>query len=434
MQVSVESGEGLERRVTVQLPAGQIDGEIEQRLKKIAKTARLKGFRPGKVPLSVVHRQFGKQVRQEVVGELIRSSFGEALQQENLHIAAEPSIDPIEELEDGVRYTARFEVMPEFELAALEGVTVERPVVEIGEQDVDAMVEKLRKQRVTWNAVEREAADGDQVRIDFQGTIDGEAFEGGSGSDVAVVIGSGAMIPGLEQGLKGCRVGEKRTMDVEFPDDYGAQHLAGKQAVFSVEVLGVSEPIMPEVDADFAKAFGVEEGSVETLRADIRSNMEREAIQAIAGQVKGRVMDVLLEANKIDVPRALVEREIKRMQEQATSQVKASGRTKNFELPRDLFADQAQRRVTLGLILAEIVRTHNIEVDAARVRTKVEEFASTYEEPDEVIKWYYGNREQLAGVESMVHEEQVVDWALEQASVVEQAMSFDELMASREKS
>jgi trigger factor len=223
-------------------------------------------------------------------------------------------------------------------------------------------------------------------------------------------------------------------MDVDFPDDYGAQHLAGKQAVFTVRVLGVSEPILPDVDSAFAKAFGVEDGSVDTLRADIRSNMEREASQAIASQVKRRVMDVLLEAHKIDVPRGLVDREIRRMQEQATSQVKASGRTQNFALPRDLFADQAQRRVALGLILGEIVRTHHIEVDAARVRAKVEEFASTYEEPDEVVKWYYGNREQLAGVESMVHEDQVVDWTLEQVNVTERSMTFDELMASRDKS
>lgn len=429
MQVSVESSEGLERRMTVELPADKVNEAMEKRLREIARTARLDGFRPGKVPLSVVRKRFGGQVQQEVFGDLVQSSYFEALSSEQLNPAGEPTIEPLERApEEGMGYVAIFEVMPEFELADISSAVISRPVVEVTDQDVDAMVEKLRKQRTTWNEVDREAREGDQVNIDFKGFIDDEAFDGGTAEGVPLVLGSGSMIPGFEEGLIGARAGDERTLEVTFPDDYRVDSLAGKQARFEVKVNSVSEPVMPEVDEEFARAYGVTEGGVEAFLKEIRSNMERELADKIRSQLKEQAMDALLEANPIDVPKSMVKQEAQALQQQTKENMAQGGQTSNLELPLDLFEEQARRRVALGLVIGEVIRSNDIKVDQDRVREKVEQFAQSYESPQEVIDYYYSDPKHLAPVENVVLEDQVVDWVMERAKVEEQPATFEEMM------
>lgn len=429
MQVSVQSGEGLERRMRVELPAEQVDQEVEKRLQRIARTAKMNGFRPGKVPLSVVRRRFGGQVRQEVYGELIQSSFSDALKEQNLHPAGEPQIETVPDSDNATfAYTAVFEVFPEFQLAALDQLSVRRPAVEIEDGDVDRMVEKLRRQHVTWKPVSRGAADGDLVKVSFQGKVDGEPFEGGEGKDVSVVLGSRRMIPGFEDALIGAVADDTRHLDLQFPEDYRVEALAGKPVTFEVEVSSVSEPELPEVNEEFARRFGVEEGGVEAFYRDVRSSMQRELDQKIRAKVKGQVMDGLLEAHHFEVPKALVDREVERLRQETRNKVAASGQSSGLQLPAELFQDQARRRVTLGLVIGRVIQSNGMKVDAERVRRTIEEHASSYEHPQEVVDWYYSNREYLSSVESVVMEDQVVDWVVGQAQVEDEKMSFESLM------
>jgi trigger factor len=421
MQVSVESGEGLERRVSVELPAEQIEVEVTKRLKQIGRTAKLDGFRPGKVPMKLLRRNYGGQVLQEVYGQMIESSYQEAIQQEKLRPAGMPKIEPKsggEEWEFG--YVATIEVMPEIELAKLEG-EIKRPVAEIAPQDIDEMIEKLRKQRATWQNVERAAAEGDQVKISFKGLVDGEAFEGGSAENVDLVLGSKRMIEGFESGLVGMVKEEKRSIDLKFPEDYRVEELAGKPVTFEVEVTEVTEEVLPEVDDEFAKEFGASDG-VESLKQDVKENMTRELSQRIQARIKSQAMDLILDQNKIDIPNALVEEEIEALRKQAREQM-GQGAGK-FELPREMFEEQAKRRVNLGLVIGEIIKQNEIQVDNDRVRQTIEEYAASYEQPDEVVKYYYGNQQQLAAVQNIVLEDQVVDWVMEQVDVVDDKTTF----------
>ena len=429
MQVSVESTEGLERRVKVQLPAEKVNAAVEKRLQQLARTVRLDGFRPGKVPLSVVRRRFSGQARQEVFGDLVQSSYFEALAQEKLQPAGEPSIEPLDiPPEEGLGYVATIEVMPEVQLNDLGGVVIKRPKVEVTDEDLAAMIEKLRRQRMTWNEVERGAAEGDQVTINFKGFIDGEAFQGGSAEGVPLELGSNSMIEGFESGLIGATAGENRALDLKFPEDYRVETLAGKAATFEVDVVKVSEPNLPEVDEEFAKAFGVTEGGVDALHSEIRSNMERELAEKVRGLLKEQAMDALLKVNPIEVPGALIKQEAEALRRQTKANLAQSGQGSGMELPVSLFEDQAKRRVALGLLIAEVIRANEISLDEDRVRAKVEEFAQSYEKPQEVIDYYYGNKEQMAGVHNVVLEDQVVDWVLEQAQVEDKASGFEEVM------
>ncbi len=434
MQVSIESSEGLERRMKVELPAEQVNETVEKRLKELARTVRLDGFRPGKVPVSIVRKRFSDQVRQEVFGDLVKSTYFEALTQENLVPAGEPEIEAAEDLSgDTMGYVAVFEVMPEIEIKDLSGATIRRPVASVSDEDLEKMLDKLRRQRTTWNEVEREARDGDQVTVDFKGFIDGEAFEGGSAEGVPLVLGSGSMIDGFEEGLLGARAGDTRTLELKFPEDYRVESLAGKDAVFEVEVRKVSEPVLPALDEEFARAFGVEEGGVEALRKEVRANMERELEDKIQSEVKQQAMDALLEAHALDVPKALVRQEAEALQRQARENMAQGGQASSIELPLELFEEQAQRRVRLGLIIGEVIKANEIEVDKARVRERVERFAAAYEDPAEVIDYYYSNKGQLAPVENLVLEDQVVEWVLEQAGVEEVETDFDRLMNPSEE-
>ncbi len=429
MQISVESGEGLERRMTVELPAERVNQEVEKRLQRLAKSARIDGFRPGKVPLSVVRKRYAEQVRGEVFGELVQSSYFEALNSQKLLPAGTPSIEPVEKNpEEGFAYTAVFEVMPEITLNSMDGVAVDRPVVEVTEADVQAMIEKLRRQRVTWSRVDRASQEGDQVTINFKGSIDGEPFPGGTAEDVPLVLGSHSMIEGFEEGLVGAGAGEQRTLKLQFPADYRAEQLAGKETTFEVEVTAVAEPVLPEVDEVFIRAFGVSEGGVEAFQQEIRANMEREVEDKVRAVLKKQVMDALLEVNPIEVPKVMVRQEAEAMRDHSKATLAQRGQAGNLELPLDLYEDQAKRRVSLGLIVSQVVRDNGIEVDHDRVRARVESSASGYEHPQEVIDYYYSDQQRLAGVQNLVLEEQVVDWVLEQVKVNDQATGFDELL------
>jgi trigger factor len=430
MQVSVESGEGLERRMTVELPAEQVDEKVVARLKQIAKTTKMDGFRPGKVPLSEVRKRYQEQVRQEVFGELVQSSYFEAISSEKLQPAGYPSIEPVErDPEQGMAYTAIFEVMPEISLNDLSGITIERPVVEVKDADLEEMIERLRGQRVTWNEVERAAKTGDQTTINFKGFIEGEAFDGGSANGVALVLGSKSMIDGFEDGLVGASAGDNRTLELKFPDEYQVDTLAGKMATFEVEITAVAEPVLPEVDAEFVQAFGVASGDIDEFRKEIRANLERERDDKVRNVLKKQVMDALLEVNPVEVPESMVKQESEAMLEQTKANMAQSGHdSSKLDLPASLFEDQARRRVSLGLIVSELVKDKEIKLDEERVRARVEEVAQGYDDPQEVIDYYYSNEQQLAGVQNIVIEEQVVDWVVEQAKVEEQEMALDALV------
>ncbi|MET0024234.1 MAG: trigger factor [Sedimenticola sp.] len=430
MQVSVESSEGLERRMTVELPVEQVNEAVEKRLKEVARTARLDGFRPGKVPMSVVRKRYSAEVRSEVFGDLVQSTYFQALAQEKLQPAGEPVVEPLEkDADQGMGYIATFEVMPEITLQDISDKEIKRPVAEVTDEDFAAMMDKLRNQRTTWNDVDRAAQDGDQVTIDFIGKVDGEAFEGGTANSVPLVLGSNSMIEGFESGLVGAAADEERNLDLQFPEDYRVDSLAGKAATFEVKVTKVAEPVLPEVDDEFAKAFGIAEGGVEALNKEIRSNMERELEDKIRNSLKDQAMEVLLEANPIDVPAVLVKQEAEALLQQMRANMAQQGHNSEMDIPVNLFEDQAKRRVTLGLVIGEVIKENNIELDADRVRERVEQFAQSYEKPQEVIDYYYGNKQQLAAIENVVLEDQVVDWVLDQAKVEDAPAVFAELMA-----
>lgn len=432
MQVTVEAGEGLEKRLSVELPAERVSVEVEKKLNQLARTVRLDGFRPGKVPMRVIKQRFGAQVRQEIFGDLIQATFFEAATKENLRPAGEPKIELQDDTaEGGFTYTAIFEVMPEIELADPGALQIKRPVAEVTEGDVDAMINKLRDQRTTWNDVERAAQDGDTVHIDFTGYLDGEEFEGGSADNAPLKLGSGSMIDGFEAGLLGAMAGEPRSLQLKFPDDYRAEKLAGKEVRFEVKVNKVTEPVVPPVDEDFIKAFGVEDGTVESLRAEIRTNLERQLKQKIKDTVKERVLDALLGANTLTIPKAMVQHEAQQMKSQTQQEMAQSGQGNAIDFPVSMFEPQAERRVSLGLLIGDIVRNHKIEVDAGRVRNTIEEFAVSYENPNEVVNYYMNDREKRSGVENLVLEDQVIDWVLEQARVEDENHSFDDVMENK---
>ncbi|WP_425056849.1 trigger factor [Pseudomonas abyssi] len=426
MQVSVETTSGLERRMTVGIPADRIQNEVNKRLQQTAKRARVDGFRPGKVPMSVIRKRFGASAHQEVIGEVIQSSFYEAVMQEKLNPAGAPSVEP-KSMEEGkdFEYIATFEVYPEVTLAGFEGISVERPESEVTDADVDTMLETLRKQNTRFEAVERAAENGDQVTIDFVGKIDGEAFQGGTANGTNLVLGSGRMIPGFEEGLVGAKAGDSLTLNVTFPEDYQNLDLAGKAAEFETTVQEVAAPALPELDDEFFAQFGVTEGGLDGFRAEVRKNMERELRQAIKTKVKAQVMDGLLESNTVEVPKALISSEIDRLREQAVQQF-GGGNFNASQLPAELFEEQAKRRVSLGLIVAEVVKQNDIKPDNDRVRAMVEELASAYQEPEQVVNWYYQNEQQLGEIQSVVLEEQVVDTVLQKAQVTDKKVAYEE--------
>lgn len=426
MQVSLTATGGLERRLEVAVPAERVAKEIEQRLKQISKTARLKGFRPGKAPLSVVRQQFGGQVRSEVIGELMRTTFAEAVTQENLKPATGPRIEPIAiDPDSDLRYAAIFEVLPEIRLRPLDGVTVERPVASVTEEDVDAMIESMRRQRPEFVEVQRPAQASDRVTIDYEGRVDGEPVEGASGTDVSFVAGGGRVMPELDQAVQGAAAGETRTAEVQYPAEHPTASLAGRKVQFHLTVKKVEEQRLPEVNEEFCRAFGVESGSVEELRAEVRQSMERELADLVRNRLRSQVMDALYRENVIEVPRTLVEEQISELQ------IDLARRTGARDLsqlpPRETFEEPARRRVALGLIISEIVRSEGLKVDRARLDARIDEIASAYPNSDEVRRAYLQSPEAIRQIESAVLEDQVVDWVLERVKINDKPMSFKEV-------
>lgn len=431
MQVSVEATSALERRMTVGVPAARIESAVDKSLQQTARRAKVPGFRPGKVPMSVIRQRYEGAARQEALGDLIQETFYEAVVEQKLNPAGAPSIEPkVFEKGKDLEYVATFEVFPEIQLASFEGIAVERPQAEVGDADVDKMLDVLRKQNTRFEAVDRAAENGDQVTIDFVGKIDGEAFAGGSAKSVPLVLGSGRMIPGFEDALVGVKAGEERVITPTFPEDYQNLDLAGKAAEFTVNVTAVAAPVLPELNDDFFALFGVKEGGLEGFRTEVRNNMERELRQAIKTKVKNQVMEGLLEANPVEVPKALVFDEVNRLRVQAVQQF--GGNIKPENLPAELFEEQAKRRVVLGLIIAEVVKQNELKPDEARVRALIEEMASAYQEPQQVMAWYLKNEKQLNEVRSVVLEEQVVDTVLAKAKVTDKSVSYEEAVKPAE--
>lgn len=433
MQVSVETTTGLERRLIVGVPAERIDSAVDSRLQEAAKTVKLNGFRPGKVPMKVVRQRFGQSVRMEVLGEVMNESFQEAIQQQGLKPAGRPEIEP-KNLEGGkdVEFVATFEVFPEIELKDYSGIVVKKPLCEISAADVDTMIENLRQQRASWEAVERAAQEGDQVNIDYVGTKDGEAFEGGSAEGSDLELGSGQMIPGFEDGIIGMSAGEEKVLALSFPEDYHSEELKGAAVEFKITVNAVKEKKLPELNEELFKAFGVEEGGEEAFRAEVEKNMSREKKNATENRIKTQIMDGVLEAHSdLQVPKALISQEIDALRNQQMQQFGALAEKINPKdiMPDELFSENAERRVKLGLVLNEIIAQEEIKADQAAVKAKVEEMAESYEDKDEVIQWYMSNPQYLQQIEGLVIEEAVVEKLLEKSQLSEETLSYQELMS-----
>ncbi|WP_300270580.1 trigger factor [Halomonas sp.] len=434
MQVSVDTTSQIERRVTVQVPAAEVDEAVNARLKDAAKNVRMDGFRRGKVPMSVIRQRYGRDVRNEVVGEVMRERYVRAISEHELNPAGFPQIEAtVNEAGKDLEFVATLEVYPEIELASIEGAEVERPVVEVTDADVDEMIETLRKQNAGWEAVERAAEDGDQVTIDFQGFLGDEPFEGGSAEGHDLVIGSGSFIPGFEEQLIGAKAGDDTEIKVTFPEDYQAEHLAGQEATFKVKVHEVKGQSLPEVDAEFVKKFGVEDGDLDKFRAEVKKNMTREAGQAVENRVKQQVLGALQKANDIPVPQALVQQEVDGLKRQAAQQFGLGEDFDVSQLPNELFAEQAKSRVEVGLLLAEVIKANELSASDDEIKAKVEELAEQYQEPEQVVEYYMGNEQMKTQVKSAILEEKAVDLLLEQASVKDVEMSYQDVLAAAQQ-
>ncbi|MFP1679993.1 trigger factor [Alloalcanivorax sp. C16-2] len=434
MQVSVETTSGLERRVTVGVPAEKVDAAVENKLREAQKNVRLDGFRPGKVPMREVKRRFGAAVRNEVLADVMRESFLEAVEQEKLQPAGMPGFEATKnEAGKDLEFVATFEVFPEVELAPFDAIEVEKPVAEVTDADVDEMIETLRAQRGEYQEVDRAAESGDRVNIDFKGLKDGEAFEGGSAEGHDLELGSGQMIPGFEDGIVGMKAGDEKDIDVTFPEDYQSEELKGQAVVFQIKCNKVEAKQLPEVDAEFMKAFGVEDGDMDKFKAEVRKNMERELNNAVSGKIKAQVMDGLAGQHEFDLPEPLIAQEVDRMRQQMAQQFGGGQQFDASMLPAELFKEQAERSVRLGLVMRAILDKHELQADAERVKTRVEEIASQYEQPEEVVNFVYSNPQQLQQIEGAVLEDQVVDLVLESAKVEEKSQSYQEAVKPRDQ-
>ena len=428
MQVSLSATGGLERRLEVAVPATEVASEVEQRLKQISRTARLKGFRPGKAPYAVVRKQFGDQVHTEVVSDLMRSSFAKALSQEKLTPAANPRIEPLAVGPGSdLKYAAVFEVMPEVKLASVDGIAVERPTSVVEESDIDAMIESMRRQRPIFTAVERAAQDTDRVVIDYKGTIDGQSFEGGEATDIQVVIGSKQSMTELEEGLKGATVGETRTVAVSFPEAHPNKAVAGKTAALQATIKKVEEHSLPAVDEEFGRAYGVEEGGVEALRAEVRKSMERELGDVIRNRVRAQVLDALYRQNPVDVPRTLLEEQVQQLQIDTARRMGV--RDASQIPPRQQFEEPARRRVALGLLMTQIVQAEQIKLEPERVQTRLNDLVAGYPEQqqEEARRSYHQNQDAMRQIQSAAIEDQVIDWVLGRANITDKPMTFKEI-------
>lgn len=427
MQISVETTGALERRMEVSVPSAQIEQAVDARLKQVSRTAKLKGFRPGKAPIKIIRQQFGQQVRQEVLSELMQSSFAQAVSEQKLNPAAGPRIEPISYAEgDDLKYRAIFEVFPEITLAKVDGLMISRPVADVTETDIEAMVQNLREQRPRFEPVDRESHVGDRVTMSFEGQIDGQGFEGSKGDNVSVVLGAGRMLKDFEDGITGARAGERKAVAVRYPDDYHNKALAGKTAQFDVLVEKVDEKQLPPLDDEFCREYGVTEGGMEQLLGEVADNMRRELASNVRARLKQQLLDKLLEANPLEVPKALVDAQVRDMQMDTARRIGAKDASQ--VPPPEPFVEPARRRVALGLLIAELIRERDIQIDRARVEARLGELAAGYPDPESILKAYRQNPEAMRTLENMVLEDQVVDHLLERANVSDQQSTFKELM------
>ncbi len=428
MQVSVESTGNIERKLSIIIPAERVDSEVDGRLKSMRSRVKVDGFRPGKVPMSVVSQQYGDSVYQEVVGEVIQTTFYEAASQENLKVAGMPNIEAttIEAGKD-LEYTATFDTYPEFEIADVSKMKVERPSVKLAAADVDEMIETLRSQQKEWKEVKRAAKEGDMLTLDFEGKVDGEIFEGGAAEDFSVEIGAGRMLKDFEEALVGMKVGSEKDVDVNVPEDYPAEQIKGKTVQFNLQVKKVSSPSLPTVDKEFIQKFGVEDGTKKSFKEEIKANMERELEQKIQSRVKQSVMNALHDLHEIDLPESLVTGEIQQVRNEMAQNSQGADLS---TLPDDMFKDQAAKRVKLGLIVGEIINKNKMEKDQTRVDDMLNTLAESYEDPSALIEYYRSNQEAMQTIEAAVMEEMIVEWALEKAKVTDKKMKFTDLVNS----
>ena len=432
MATQLETMGTLGRKLSFSLPLADIERDAAVRLRELARTTRMPGFRPGKVPMSMIERSYGAQVRSEVLGDAVSKAFGDAVTEHGLRVAGQPQIERLDDAGEGqIGFSAAFDVYPEIVLGDFAALEVERFGCEVGEAEVDKTLDILRRQRAPWVAIDRAAGDGDRLTIDFKGTLDGTPFEGGSAEGFQMVLGQGRMLPDFETGLRGARGGDTPVFPVAFPADYGAAELAGKTAQFETRVANVEEQQLPALDEAFAQSMGVADGSLEKLRADVRANLEREVAQRLRARTKSAVMKSLPAVASFELPVSLVDAENASLGERARDDLKQRGIDidKMPPIPPETFRDQAAERVRLGLLVAELVRSRSLQAKPDQLRRQVEEFAQSYENPGELIRYYFSDRNRLAEVEAIVVEQNVVDWVLANARTTERALAFDELLA-----
>ena len=433
MQSNLETLNSLERRLSIVVSMQEVNTEVANRLKRLSKSVKIHGFRPGKVPVKIVEQQYGGQVRQEVLGDTIQKSFGDAVREQNLRVAGLPKIEVQsgDETTEQFEYTATFEIYPEVELGDLTAISIEKPMVEVGDAEIDKTIEVLRKQRAVFEPVQRATASGDQVKMDYRGTIGGEAFDGGTAEGNIVQLGEGRLLPDFENNVIGLSAGESKTFTMTFPEDYHGKEVAGKEAQFEITVEEVLEPRLPEIDAEFAKTLGIGDGDLEKMRSEIRANLEREVKRRTIAKVKDQVMKGLLDSTSIELPQALVEQEAERLAEQMKQDLQSRGlNTENVPLPHEAFDEEARRRVQLGLIVSEVVSKHGLSAKPEQVKEVVEEQARAYEKPEEVRRWYYESPDRLREIESVVLESNLVEWVTGQAKVEDKPTAFDDLMGN----
>lgn len=438
LQITTNKVNDNQTQLTVKVPVEQIQNKVEGRIRNVAKTAKIDGFRKGKVPVSHIRAQYGAGIQQEVINDVIRDTVFEAIKAEDVRAVGMPNIDDVKLEDEFLVYQATVEIFPEIKVEGIQDIEVERHTATINDEDVDTMIENLRKQRQEFAEKEGEAAEGDQVTFDFEGSIDGEKFEGGAAEDFKLVLGSGQMIPGFEDGIVGMKAGDEKTIDVTFPEEYQAENLAGKAAQFKINVKTVEEPKLPEIDEEFLELFGVKEGGVEQLKADVRKNMTREVKNAARNQVKQATFDALLEKNEFDVPSAMVDQEVDRqrnlMMQRFAQQFGGNANSIDKDmLPRELFEEQAIRAARLGVLVSRVIEENELKVDQERVETFIKETAENYEDPAEVIEYYTNDAQQRANIESVVLEDQVVDFLLEQGKVTDKEVGYQELLASQQQ-
>ena len=433
MQVSVEKTSELSRTMTVCIPEAVVQKKMADRLKSLAREIKIDGFRPGKVPQEVVKKMYGERVRGEIAGDLIKDTYYDALEGQDLKPAGHPHIQPLDEI-DGFKYTAVFEVYPEISLKGIDELEIVRPLSSVSDTDVDGMIEKLRVQKQTWRVVDRPVQNSDNVTISFSGSSEGESFTDGKLEDFKVICGQKKMISGFEDNLLGLTAGAHKTFILNFPEDYGNEKLAGKAAEFEVDVVEVEEPVLAEIDEAFIKAYGIEDGLIGSFRADVKNNMQRELDQALRSKLKSSVMDALYGKVKLTVPNTLVDVEIESLMKPYIETAKRQKmKLEDLKLPRDSFEDQAKRRVALGLILGEVIQKESIKLDNDKVRSTIEDMAKSYERPEDVVAWYYSDESRLNEVQQMVLEDQVVEWLVGQAKVSDETVNFNDVMDKQQR-